>query len=94
MGRSLGKDVDRRPTQAGPGERVRGARTSFVLRRMGSARLLPVSLLLAILTATIVTTALASFSAAALPEALHRRLADTQGTPIQVSGQIDRKSVV
>jgi hypothetical protein len=61
---------------------------SFMLRRMGSARLLPVSLLLAILTATIVTTALASFSAAALPEALHRRLASTQGTPIQVSGQI------
>ena len=61
---------------------------SFMLRRMGSARLLPVSLLLAILTATIVTTALASFSSAALPEALHRRLASTQGTPIQVSGQI------
>ena len=88
MGRSLGKDVDRPPARAGPGERVRGARMSFVLRRMGSARLLPVSLLLAILTATIVTTALASFSAAALPEALHRRLATTQGTPIQVSGQI------
>ena len=67
---------------------MRGARPVFVLRRMGFARLLPASLLLAILTATIVTTALASFSIRALPEALHRRLDRTEDTSIQVSGQI------
>ena len=88
MGRSLGKDAYRPPAPAGRGRQVRGARSSFVLRRMGFARLLPASLLLAILTATIVTTALASFSAAALPEALHRRLARTEDTSILVSGQV------
>lgn len=88
MGRSRGKDAVRPPTKTGPSQTVRGARSSFVLRRMGSARLLPVSLLLAILTATTVTTALASFGARALPEALHRRLATAQGTSIGVSGQI------
>jgi hypothetical protein len=86
MGRSLGKDLYR---PAALSEQARGARPAFVLRRMASARLLPVSLLLAILTATMVTTALASFATSALPEALHRRLASTQGTPVQVSGQID-----
>jgi hypothetical protein len=88
MGRSLGKDTYRPPAQAGGGPKVPGARSSFVLRRMGFARLLPASLLLAILTATIVTTALASFSIRALPEALHRRLDRTEDTSIQVSGQI------
>ena len=88
MGRSLGKDAYRPPAPAGRGARVRGARSSFVLRRMGFARLLPASLLLAILTATTVTTALASFGIRALPGALHRRLARTEDTSIQVSGQI------
>jgi hypothetical protein len=55
---------------------------------MRFARLLPVSLLLAVLTATIVTTALASFGIRALPAALHRRLAHTQDTTVLVSGQI------
>jgi FtsX-like permease family len=88
MGRSLGKDTYRPSAQAGGGPKMRGARPSFVLRRMGFARLLPASLLLAVLTATIVTTALASFSIRALPEALHRRLDRTENTSIQVSGQI------
>ena len=88
MGRSLGKDTYRPSAQAGGGPKVYGARSSFVLRRMGFARLLPASLLLAVLTATIVTTALASFSIRALPEALHRRLDRTQDTSIQVRGQI------
>jgi hypothetical protein len=88
MGRSLGKDVTRAPAQPGRGARLRGARSSFVLRRMGFARLLPASLLLAILTATIVTTALASFGSRALPEALHRRLTQASGTSILVSGQV------
>jgi len=88
MGRSLGKDAYRPPAPAGRGRQVRGARSSFVLRRMGFARLLPASLLLAILTATTVTTALASFGIRALPEALHRRLARTEDTSILVSGQV------
>ena len=88
MGRSLGKDVYRAPAQAGRGGKVRGARSSFVLRRMGFARLLPASLLLAILTATVVTTALASFGSRALPEALHRRLAQASGISILVTGQV------
>jgi hypothetical protein len=88
MGRSLGKDAYRAPAPAGHGSPMRGARSSFVLRRMGFARLLPASLLLAILTATIVTTALASFGSRALPEALHRRLTQASGTSILVSGQI------
>jgi hypothetical protein len=88
MGRSLGKDTYRPPAQTARDARVPGARSSFVLRRMRFARLLPVSLLLAVLTATIVTTALASFGIRALPAALHRRLAHTQDTTVLVSGQI------
>jgi hypothetical protein len=88
MGRSLGKDARRAPAQTGSGTPLRGARSSFVLRRMGFARLLPASLLLAILTATIVTTALASFGSRALPEALHRRLTQASDTSILVSGQV------
>jgi hypothetical protein len=68
MGRSLGKATYRPSAQAGGGPKMRGARPAFVLRRMSFARLLPASLLLAILTATIVTTALASFSIRALPK--------------------------
>ena len=48
MGRSLGKDTYRPPAQTGGDARVPGARSSFVLRRMRFARLLPVSLLLEI----------------------------------------------
>src|SRR5215469_15085775 len=88
MGRSLGKDVPRAPAHERRGGMGRGARPAFVLRRMRFASLLPISLLLAVMTATIVTTALASFGSRALPEALHRRLAHTQNTSIQVSGQI------
>jgi hypothetical protein len=88
MGRSLGRDTYRPPAQTTRDARVPGARSSFVLRRMRFARLLPVSLLLAVLTATIVTTALASFGIRALPAALHRRLAHTQDTTVLVSGQI------
>jgi hypothetical protein len=69
---------------------VRGARVPFVLRRAGSAPLLPASLLLAVLVSVLVTTALASFAARALPAAAHQRLArSSAATPIQVSGQVD-----
>jgi len=59
-----------------------------VLRRLGSARFLPASLLFAILTSVAVTTALAGFGARALPAAAHQRLAGGPGTPILISGQI------
>jgi FtsX-like permease family protein len=52
------------------------------------ARLLPVSLLLAILTATMVTVALASFGARALPAAVHQRLANVADATIEISGQV------
>src|SRR5690348_9767946 len=68
--------LSRRP-EPGPDHRApaRGARASFVWRRMRSARLLPASLLLAVLTSTMVSVGLASFAARALPAAEHRRLA-------------------
>ena len=90
MGRRLGNGgygVVAAP--AGSSERVRGARASFVLRRARSAPLLPTSLLLAVLTSVIVTTALASFGVRALPAAAHMRLASAPATSIQVSAQID-----
>jgi hypothetical protein len=75
--------------RAGRSQKVRGVRASFVLRRTRFAPLLPASLLLAVLTSVIVTTALASFGARALSAAVHKRLAIAPGTSIQVSGQID-----
>lgn len=92
MGRSLGEDVSRAPRPAGQ-NKPRGARSSFVLRRMRFASLLPISLLLAVLTSTTVTTALASFGARALPSAVQQRLAQAQGTSIRVSGQIGAAQV-
>jgi hypothetical protein len=85
MGMISGAD---RGARAAPAGRVRGARASFVLRRLGSARLLAASLLFAVLTSVAVTTALAGFGAEALPAAAHRRLASEPGTPILISGQI------
>jgi hypothetical protein len=82
------KGAGRDAAWVAPAGRVRGARASFVLRRLGSARLLPASLLFAILTSVAVTTALAGFGAEALPAAAHRRLASEPGTPILISGQI------
>src|SRR2546430_15461796 len=82
------KGAARDAARAAPAGRVRGARASFVLRRLGSAPLLPTSLLFAILTSVAVTTALAGFGAEALPAAAHRRLASEPGTPILISGQI------
>jgi hypothetical protein len=52
------------------------------------ARLLPVSLLLAVLASTMVTVALASFGTRALPAAEHRRLANVADATIEISGQI------
>jgi hypothetical protein len=66
----------------------RGARGSFVLRRMGSTRLLAVSLLLVTLASAGMAAALASFGARALPEAVHQRLAGVAGTSVRISGQI------
>ena len=82
--RGAGHDAAR----AAPARRVRGARASFVLRRLGSAPLLPASLLVTILTSVAVTTALAGFGAEALPTAAHRRLANEPGTAILISGQV------
>ena len=82
------KGADRDAARAAQAGRVRGARASFVLRRLGSARLLPASLLFAVLTSVTVTTALAGFGAQALPAAAHQRLASRPGTPILISGQI------
>src|SRR2546430_5712901 len=82
------KGAARDAARAAPAGRVRGARASFVLRRLGSAPLLPTSLLFAILTSVAVTTALADFGARALPAAAHRRLASQPGTPILISSQV------
>lgn len=87
MGRSLGQGT-RRPPRPDQRDQARGARASFVLRRMGWARLLPASLLLAVLAATMVTVALASFGTRALPAAEHRRLANVADATIEMSGQI------
>jgi hypothetical protein len=59
-----------------------------MLRRMGWARLLPASLLLAVLASTMVTVALASFGTRGLPLAEHRRLANVSDAAIEISGQI------
>jgi hypothetical protein len=69
-------------------DRVRAARLPFVLGRARFAPLLPASLLLAVLTSVLVTTALASFGSRALPAAAHQRLARSAATTIQVSGQL------
>jgi len=87
MSRSLGQGT-RRPPRPDQRDRARGARASFVLRRMGWARLLPASLLLAVLASTMVTVALASFGTRALPAAEHRRLANVSDASIEISGQI------
>jgi len=87
MSSSLGQGT-RRPPRPDQRDRARGARTSFVLRRMSWARLLPASLLLAVLASTMVTVALASFGTRALPVAEHRRLANVSDATIELSGQI------
>ncbi|MBO0814289.1 MAG: hypothetical protein J2P30_03935, partial [Actinobacteria bacterium] len=88
MSRSLGQRTDRPPLGPEHAAKARGARVSFVLRRLRSARLLPASLLLAILTSTMVTVGLASFGARALPAAEHRRLASVSDATIELSGQV------
>jgi hypothetical protein len=88
MGSSLGERTDRPLPGPEHAAKARGARASFVLRRLRSARLLPASLLLAILTSTMVTVGLASFGARALPAAEHRRLANVSDATIEVSGQV------
>ena len=88
MGRGLGTGADGVAAPAHSSEPVRRARASFVLRRAGSAPLLPASLLLATATSVLVTTALASFAARALPAAAGQLLARSPATTIQVSGQL------
>ena len=87
MGRSLGTDVRDAAARPGGSGAARGSRVQFVLRRTGSAPLLPASLLLAILVSVTVTTGLAGFAGRALPAAAHARLARAPATPIQISGQ-------
>ena len=88
MSRTLGQRADRPPPGPESAVKARGARASFVLRRLRSARLLPVSLLLAVLTSTMVTVGLASFGASALSAAEHQRLANVSDATIQISGQV------
>jgi hypothetical protein len=88
MGRGLGTSADGVAAPARGSQPVRGARSSFVLRRARFAPLLPASLLLAVLTSVLVTTALASFAARALPAASRQFLARSPATTIQVSGQL------
>ncbi len=66
-----------------------GANASFVLRRMGSSRMLLGCVLLAAVIAAALTAALADFSAAALPQAVDRQLAATRDLSVQVSGSVD-----
>jgi hypothetical protein len=88
MGSGLGTGADGVAAPARGSRPVRGTRGSFVLRRARSAPLLPVSLLLAVLTSVLVTTALASFATRALPAAARQLLARSPATTIQVSGQL------
>ena len=88
MSRSLGQRTDRPLPGPEHAAKPRGGRASFVLRRLRSARLLPASLLLAILISTMVTVGLASFGARALPAAEHRRLANVPDATIEISGQV------
>src|SRR6516164_8935882 len=88
MSGSLGQRTERPPPGPESAVEVRGARASFVLCRLRSARLLPASLLLSVLTSTMVTVGLASFGARALPAAEHRRLAHVSDTTIEISGQV------
>jgi len=84
---SLGQRADRPLPAPDQREKARRARASFVLRRMRWAGLLPAGLMLAILTSTMVTVALASFGARALPVAEHRQLANVADATIEISGQ-------
>ncbi|HEX4063707.1 MAG TPA: FtsX-like permease family protein [Streptosporangiaceae bacterium] len=67
---------------------MRGPEASFLLRRMGSALLLPVSLVLAIATSVGTTTALAGFGGRGLPAAAAQRLAALPDAAVHISGQI------
>ena len=87
MSRSLGQRTERPPPGPESAVRARGARASFVLRRLRSARLLPASLLLAIVTSTMVTVGLASFGARALPAELDRRVRHV-GQTLVLGGQV------
>ena len=71
MGRGPGAGTDDMTARAADRDRVRAARLPFVLGRARFAPLLPASLLLAVLTSVLVTTALASFGSRALPAAAH-----------------------
>lgn len=63
-----------------------GLRNSFVLRRMGSARLLLGSVLLSTLIAASLAAALAGFAASSLPQAVSGELAQSPHTAIAISG--------
>jgi ABC-type antimicrobial peptide transport system permease subunit len=66
----------------------RGLRASFVLRRMGSCRLLLGSVLLAVFITAALTAALVTFGERALPQGVSRQL-HTASLSITISGQID-----
>ena len=59
-----------------------------MLRRLAATRLLPLSVLLTATASVAVITALAGFGSAALPAAMHQRLARAAGTTIQLRAQI------
>jgi FtsX-like permease family len=67
---------------------MRRPRAAFLFRRMGAARLLLASMLLAILVTAALAAALAAFSARALPQAARSQLIAARSASIAISGQI------
>jgi hypothetical protein len=68
---------------------MRTLRASFVLRRIGSYRLVLGAALLTTIVTAALTGALASFAAQALPQAVRQQLAVASGTSVKVTGALD-----
>lgn len=71
-----------------------GPRVSFVLRRMGSVRMLLASVLLSALIAASLVAALAGFSASSLPQAVSDDLAQAPRTSIAIDGSFNARQVL
>ena len=65
-------------------------RSSFVIRRIGSARLLLGAVLLSTLIATALAAALAGFATSTLPQAVTGVIARSSHTTVEVSGSFGR----
>jgi FtsX-like permease family len=70
---------------------MRPVRSSFVLRRMGSQRLVLTAALLTTVITAALTAALASFAAQALPQAIHRQLVTARSTSILANGALNAR---